>query len=848
MSAFRKLQRAAILGLPSRGLKPGWLSSSQGVPGYYVSEAGSGSGTQASPFGPTEFAAALATIPEGSNIFFKKGDTFALGDLDIVANDLSISAYGSGADPIIIGSTSLTAATWTSEAGGYYSTPLASAPKWVFKNGIAARQGESDWIPFTSAPSGTTRGVLAATLNAFNSVQSLVGCKFRYKEFNFRLSFENTITAYDTGTGVLTASTFVGGGVGMPMKLYGQKQFATLEGDWWWDSSNNKLWIKTTATPSGTDIRVCTKDDAFSIDSFTGTRFEGLEFKHYYKTAIDCKRGTDTVITDCNINNIRGNGLMVYGNSTGVELSSNTITKCGLNAIHIGAFSGTIESNTITTIGEESNLGWPIDTYWLKSGGCAVSGNWDANEVVKIPTSLTIRHNDITAVGYMGVLIMGDDHLIEENIVDGFCTQWADGGGIYCVHRSALGPSTDNVIFRNNIVRNGYGNEAGIVSPSVTFEASGVYIDDGECTNIVVDGNTVYNCIRGISMNNGNRAVTLTDNVVFNNLKSQIAFLGQTSSPLNEANIMTGNIIVANEKGYCVDAVRTTPATYDPFTGGSCDNNTYLRPYASSKIIAQRASLSGVATEYTLAEWRTFTSKDALSSSVVNRYVYNNPDFTKLFVNETTASTNENGTGFVDVSLNALASFSLAAFSSKPALIIPEVSASLLLDPFTAANGTAIAGRAPTTGAIPTVSGTHSIQSNKLATSVNGTIYWNIGVADFVFSVKTQMSSIGDGLNTYFRYTNSTNRFVLAFINNTITVYEFNNSASPVVLKAVPFLYAINTDYAVSIEALGSNVKIYIDGMMIMDLTVNLITGNSVGILGNTTRTTDYVAAYPQLP
>lgn len=52
------------------------LSSSQGVPGYYVSEDGNGVGTQADPFGPSEFEAALASIPSGSSIFFNKGDEF----------------------------------------------------------------------------------------------------------------------------------------------------------------------------------------------------------------------------------------------------------------------------------------------------------------------------------------------------------------------------------------------------------------------------------------------------------------------------------------------------------------------------------------------------------------------------------------------------------------------------------------------------------------------------------------------------------------------------------------------------------------------------------------------------
>src|SRR5688572_14178015 len=135
-------------------------------------------------------------IKEGDKIYFERGQIYNFVGLDLTVNNTIWGEYGAGVKPKMRGGTALT--SWTSEAGGYYSTPLATAPKWVSIAGEMARQGQSTFIPVTANPGGADRTFSSATLNAFNTIEALTTAKARFtKEFNFRTSFEYTISSYN---------------------------------------------------------------------------------------------------------------------------------------------------------------------------------------------------------------------------------------------------------------------------------------------------------------------------------------------------------------------------------------------------------------------------------------------------------------------------------------------------------------------------------------------------------------------------------------------------------------------------------------------------------------------------
>lgn len=798
-------------------------------------------------------------LKTGDKIYFQRGQIYNWAEYDIAADTLLLGSYGAGADPIFLGSTDFGGVTWTSEAGGYYSTPLATIPLWVTIDGECARQGESAWITTTANATGTT---LTGDADSYNTVQSLVGAKLRHKEFNFRLSYEHTITGYNSSTNVITiaAGSVIGGASGLPFKLYGQKQYATLQGDWWYDDANDKLWVKTTATPAGTDIRVITENYAFKVNGSSGITFENIDFTQYYDTAIEAPDAPTLTVNNVSVYDNRSTGLMFYGNNTTFTLSNSSITRCGLNGVHIGAVaSGSITgTNTITEIGEQDNVGWPFDTYWIKTGGCAVACFWDSAETVTQPANVDATGLVMSDLGYMGMLMIGDGHDITQCICHDFCTRWNDGGGFYTIHRATLGTSTKNVIFTECVAYNGVGNQDGVTGTARSAaHAEGLYCDNG-CELITFDQCIAYdNSDIGILVNWDTRKTTITNCTVYGNVNSQVIFKQDTDpgqSPVfttNTGNFLTDNIIVATDVGYCVENIcRSGEVNYNPFSvGGDSNNNVYVRPYGAL-VNASRISASGAQTTYTIAAWQTYISDDTASTAVHEGWIYVNPSKSKtrdvpMAVNATGSPITVNATGYHDVDGNALgASESVAAWSALVYLVNTQATPDFLLDTFTAANGTSIAGRSPNVGPVPTIiSGTHAIQSNTLTSSVNGVIYWDINEADFDFSIRTRTSNITTGLNTYFRFVDANNRFVMAFAATTLTLFEFNASASATNTWVYTGTFAANTDYYISVRVNGTSVKIWIDGLLAIDVTSNVTAAGSVGLLGGTTRTSDNALA-----
>lgn len=795
-------------------------------------------------------------LKEGDKIYFERGQIYNWAEYNLTVNNVSFGSYGSGVDPIFRGSDP--SVTFTSEAGGYYSMPLAIAPLWVINPaGQCARQGESEWITTTANATATTITASAATLDAYNAVETLTTAKFRHKEFNFRLSYEHRITGYSAGVITDSDADIVGGASGLPLKLYGQKQYSTLEGDWWFDDANDKLWIKTASDPTGLGWRVITKNYAFKVTGDNVT-IDNIEFTQYFESAIEADDAASLTLTNISVHDNRQNGWLLYGNTTTITASNFTIQRCGLQGIHLGAVgASTISNFTINEIGEQDNIGWPVDTYWIKTGGCAIAYFWDSAEARTTALAVDVTLGTIANCGYMGILMVGDDHDITKNVVHDFCTRWNDGGGIYTIHRATLGASTKNVLIQDNIVYNGIGNIDGIGGASLSpVHAEGLYVDNG-CELITLDGNTSYsNSDRGCIVNWDTQKTTLTNNIFYGNAITDLIFREDTDPadspvfPNNDGNVMTGNVFASIATQYCVEILsRNNNANYNPFSdSGSTSGNYYVRPYGNV-INISRATSGGAITTYTLSAWATKYGETG-GTEKVSRYNYMSP--VKAVTEIVLATNPTNGTinvdpadGFEDLDGVAITNFNLGPFESKVYLITTGIAPNVLLDTFTAANGTNIAGRSPDIGPVPTITaGSHEIQNNRMiTTAVGGIVYWGMGGADFSFTSSSRVTSGSPVLTQYYRYTNSTNHLIVATTATTLKIFERNNSSTAVELASAVAEFAINVEYYLTAILSGSNMKVYVDGVLYFDITVNLTTGVGAGILGGTATTADFVQA-----
>ena len=134
---------------------------------YYVSSSGDDSADGLSPSTPwqtiTKVNSELSKITAGDKILFKRGETFQ-GTLTVsqsgtAGNPIVFDAYGSGAEPVISGFTSING--WTSEGGGIYSKSITcqSAPNILTlddKNVARGRWPNAGWMIIDSFTGSTS--------------------------------------------------------------------------------------------------------------------------------------------------------------------------------------------------------------------------------------------------------------------------------------------------------------------------------------------------------------------------------------------------------------------------------------------------------------------------------------------------------------------------------------------------------------------------------------------------------------------------------------------------------------------------------------------------------------------
>lgn len=612
---------------------------------YYISASGSGDGLTSGAPAPLSTLLA-ATLNPSDHIYLNKGDTFIVPEFQILVNNVTIESYGTGAEPIILGSNSLTAATWTDEGSGQYSTPLASVPDWVYIDLVSAHLGESAWIPVQTNNSSQVRTLTSG----IDGLGSLVGSSVVFKEYNFRLSEELVVSA-QSGRQITFIGTLVGADQGMPAKFFHQRQFLTTNGDWCY--TGGKLYIKAAATPAGTDIRICTNDYGFFINNSSGVTISGLDIRHYSKYAVYIYSAASATITNCIFKDIRGNAFRINGfNNSNLTIEDNTFERCALRGIeYAGIETGSISYNTFSNIGTDSNLGHPYDQN--KTGGSAlVPLVINPSGSITVSNNVTFEHNVIHDVGYQCAYIWGNNNIFQDNHLYNYCQKWNDGGAVHMFYGNYLGlnSSTTGNIIRRNVIHDGVGNVDGVTGIHATIVCNGIYFDNG-ITGNTIDNNFIYNPgTWGILLNTFTTAHTVTNNKVMGATTAQIEFRQDAnglapyfSYSLMQNCVFTGNIMVCNTTTArsLIITSNNTSTPFNPFT--SINNNHYVNPYGTNLTRRSQSSTSSgnVITDYTLAAWKTYIASDAASTSYENYKVTPVAGDVSVFTNVTGSNTNE---------------------------------------------------------------------------------------------------------------------------------------------------------------------------------------------------------------
>lgn len=673
-------------------------------------------------------ADALGELTPRSRLYFKAGETFIIGDITLPYKS-TISKYGVGDDPILLGSVDISTATWTDEGDNTWSCEIEE-PNWIFIDGELAKLATSDWFHIASRPTSNSIRLTTSSKTAVEALDSIVGAKLRMYRYTWIISVEFTVTAYDDSTGDITLDADHVAGQNEVFYLYGQMQHFTDLGEWYYE--DGKLYYKSDVDPSTLDIRATYYDHAVVIGGHNVT-IENVTIKQYHLSGIFNTTGLYLTVDGVTVSDIHNHGIFSKLPAT---ITDSTITKC--NCQGVDASDSYVANCTINYIGVGLNFPMPdtdlfgdvimgsgIETdkmyqwYWKfvysRFNTCYYNGKvWmglvqgNENNIPEegdywteigdyVPDLLPthrIYHNVIHDVARSPIRVFGSYQLeVSYNLIYNFMRRARDGGAInflsnHPIRQGRLASSFAHV--HHNIIYGGARNvDDGVLSGD---QVRGIYLDNYSLY-FTVEYNTLI-CAEGDRMDYGivqyvpTKANTVRNNTVIGCSDQQhyiYQHISYSSYPEetglqrfyteNIQNVATGNIYITKRGTQRCIRTRSIDGSmfFNPFTGGDCDNNKYINPYGT--VVNTHQGSSSV--DYDLDGWRTKNGDDANSTERTNFRTYVNEAASDIDVRVEYNATDEAvefniPSGYTDVDGNAPSNpYTIQPFESLVYIIEP---------------------------------------------------------------------------------------------------------------------------------------------------------------------------------
>jgi len=567
---------------------------------YYFSTSGSDYYTSIqahSSLTPFKTIAKLNTLTllPGDSILFKSGETFT-GAITIPASGSSghpivISSYGTGANPIITGLTTITG--WTLESTGIYSKAVTvqSNPQLLLINGVQYGMGRTPNTGYSTYESFVT--TVSITDNQLTASPSWTGSEVVIRKNPYVLDrniVTNHATTLLTFTSLGTTTTTANNGWG----YFFQNSLQTLDqfGEWYY--GGGKLYVYFGSNdPTTYTVQIPTVDKLIYAASKNYITVDGLDLKGANKYAVHFSSSNYANIKNCSVNFSGEDGIFA-------TTSNSTISNCNVNHVNQTGISiaGTFNQVLSNTI---------------KNCGVIVGSSLRGNSAIGIYAEGAddlYQYNSIDSVGYNGIyLVVAKRSIVRNNFINHFCLNLNDGGGIYTAGNGTTsypGGVSDRVI-DGNIVLNGVGNLLGTTTSIKIIE--GIYIDEPTMDIDITNNTCAFNAYSGIKLHNANN-IRIRGNTLFGNTVTGLRLQeSNASTPLRNIDMHQNKFIANNSTELCVKHLSVTD---DITLLGSIDSNYYARPIDDYLSIQTGTPTAGTVNR-TLAGWKTFSGQDANS-------------------------------------------------------------------------------------------------------------------------------------------------------------------------------------------------------------------------------------------
>lgn len=579
---------------------------------YYVSASGSDANAGTSIAAPWKTIAkvnSVTTFAAGDSILFKRGETFygkiVPSKSGTSALPIIISAYGTGARPVVTAMTDVTG--WVSMGGNLWKSAaiagVRSTLDVVTINGQSVAMGR--YPNYTDPGKGylyfeAVSGKTGITDNELTATPNWTGAQLVFKPNPWTIGI-HPITAHSGGS-----LTFTGNSQSI-RNNYGyfiKNHISTLDqqGEWFLDKTTNQLVMYSTTAPTG--VKASTVDTLCYISSKNFIKIKGIEFIGANKEAISLYITTGITIDDCFIHFAGTNAIRARG-TVSPAITNNILwdnSNAALAFDDSGNSNALIKGNKINRTGIIPGKG--DDLYGISVNG---SGH-------------TVEANTIDSTGFNPIdFKYGSNITIKNNVINTYCFVKSDGGGIYTWNNTSSPVTYTNRKIIGNIILNGIGATEG--TPGSSPDVDGIYMDDNT-GNVEILDNTVANVAGAGMYIHNNFNMNIQRNTIYGNRREQLNYthnLAYINGSLAPYTTPLRNITFKNNVLVSKLATQTVFTHYsirnDIDSTGTTDSNYYARPIDDVLTMEATRNVSGssVNADYTLAAWKTAFRKDGAS-------------------------------------------------------------------------------------------------------------------------------------------------------------------------------------------------------------------------------------------
>lgn len=582
-------------------------------------------------------------------VYFKRGDTWSqfTKSIEASADSITIGAYGSGAAPKLTGSKVITGWTKRSTTDIYVAKANTTTVYQLFVNGIKqteARHPNSgyDYIETVNSTSSFTSNELNASINYAGAKWVGRTNPYAMPTVNVLSSSSTTITLAEAPFGDLTATTegFI---------LVGKLELLDSPGEYYYNSATDSLyfWAAGNVDPDVLNVTASTTANGFVLGANTSkVTIQDVEMTEFGNYAISSTSGgnrSNTIKDNIFKNNGYSSMLFSGAGSTGHTISNNTVSNSIQMGMELFVTNSLITDNTIDSIAMFKNIGSTGIGSWYKGSGIYTEGSGNI-----------IQYNTVTNSGYNGIHFYYPS-TVQYNYVYNCNLTKDDGGGIYTSSPDVypLEAQNNGSIVRYNIIDGSYGTLQGFTTYGYTL-GEGIYLDESS-GNISVYGNSVGNVTSGAYYAHKGYDHLIRDNIAF---RARYGIMMKHKGY---------NINVRKNKIYGLSRDINNKQSeqmiwkFGTTTRPTIDSNIYIQHYKSADIFMDSI------TNYSFANWKTVTGKDA-ASTVDNtalptnhgeRWIYNNSKVAVTYYLNNATSVSDAFSG-----ASVVGSFTLQPFTS----------------------------------------------------------------------------------------------------------------------------------------------------------------------------------------